>query len=1766
MPLFPSEDLKRRFIEAEGLDPSKYDIDEASMSFIPRASLPSQSLPGTPPTAPETTANLAGTPPTSKLESFGRSAAESALPTAASLGTMLLGSAMFPEPASPLLATLGLLLAGAGAGIGTSALQKKVVPQSVQESLFVTPESAQNKYSTIAGGFAPSALAFNPAKGLMDLPMLGRGLSKIPAVMGPVGRTALTAAEEQALLNAAMNVVPAAGMNAYEQVQGGQPFDVGAFLANSLPGALFTRPTGLGKRLGFQDPITEQNLAQLFPQQPTLDVQAQPATERPLTAEEIAGPYLDKTAAHTTPEGRPGREGEPRSYKGFKGVERMEKESYGLKGLKHRDEPTMQLREEERMTGEGGPEPREPDTESQRELDFYKARIEKERQNAIALAQQEADQLAIQNANKQRQLKMAVGAKGTAEAITGRGIAARPEERPEISHGATQPDYQARQRQAALENKIRPQTEAERIQEEYDRGLRESSEPELSRDLGTELRAMSPEKQREFEGYLRDQARRRGFTVRDVPEVKNEKGEPIAGRIDLPTRSIELSQRKAGFDTTPHEGAGHGFLNDLLRSRSKTDQSLGLKALNAYRGERGGKPFKSLAEWEAYLRSNPEEAFKAQDSIEEMLARDIGVEGARQSKVSLYGNRRQRLRQWLEGAKSRWKNEFGLESPEDIRRHLTQRYRGDAPYGTRPELSPLVGKVVIPNGEKETQQETEGRALLTRESGEGEISPQKPEVVRRTTSKHNNPLGDPMGTTYRATPEDYAAYQAAQKDLKDLIASDPTMESPDFTERYQAIVKRNETIKNKYGGMPPEPPAAGVRESSTPEIMKGMEEQLQTAAMRKWKSVEGKEKVPKRAANELIHDIGNDVYNLVADKHPTFSPQDSWSVAEHLLGRHGPEGVKKAEDWLLGNIGQERLDELNDKAHRQKLIAEQRVNENERNLRETKKEAEFKTQELEAFTRPDVERQSEEPELPRASTQEQAEYPSSYGFSRLTIARNDRIADKIGTPLAKEVSYKLNQATTERDILEGRVVNRLIAQYKGYSPEEINRVRQYRHEIDNDFPAPFNLTAHEQTLKAALDKTYKDIGQMVIDSGLKVRSGETFRSMKLKPEGYQENMPAMKVIDAWSNAKPEGAEYDRLFIEHAMKRGQTEKQAEKLLEDYKQAVGNVGITPDTKFGAIRRVEGIGLPWELVEQNGMASARRYGRRVAADLAFYKYIQSDPRMLKALGFKDQFGKPYETSELSKGAKLDDVQYMGSSPEVIAAKRSLLGVDIPPNPVAQSMARIVGANIMQTGTAIRNLAALPTSIAPYYGVNLRTTMSALEKMNARAARAFENNAIKSSFKDFDAAGEFEGNPSKFIRFADKYVSFMRKWTGRDLSDRLEGLFTYSLGEELATKWFASAKAGDIEARRMLNRFGTTVEGGVKEKFLNRDAPISEDDIARVAKEFVDVARGSYSEKGLPSSAIEGPMAPFLALSRWSIERSNNFWKDAILPIKEHGNWTPFLKTVFASMLSGAAIEQLNEALSGKKGQDPTTKEVLLQGRKEDIMAKAIGLAQLGAFGGIVGDTMKFGANLAQGKNTRFSSPLSFPVATLAEDLAQKTSFAAEAIQEGEDPFLVLGEYMKELVRAQSQNSRYALNRLEEDATDRKGKFRDIRVFNELMGEGRSGETGEANPFLQMGEKEFKREGDLGKAVDSLPSLIDRIVEESGGDYEKLKKGLERLKANNYQTFPSMERTPQTASEFYDFLLKTQGKESADARLDDFMEMRAKNRVKGQLVPTLR
>jgi len=120
-----------------------------------------------------------------------------------------------------------------------------------------------------------------------------------------------------------------------------------------------------------------------------------------------------------------------------------------------------------------------------------------------------------------------------------------------------------------------------------------------------------------------------------------------------------------------------------------------------------------------------------------------------------------------------------------------------------------------------------------------------------------------------------------------------------------------------------------------------------------------------------------------------------------------------------------------------------------------------------------------------------------------------------------------------------------------------------------------------------------------------------------------------------------------------------------------------------------------------------------------------------------------------------------------------------------------------------------------------------------------------------------------------------------------------------------------------------------------------------------------------------------------------------------------------------------------------------------------------------------------------------------------------------------------------------------------DKSNKERDLRVFDTIKG---NDITDRTSPFKEdlrrLDLKDYSKETDINKAIsEDLPKLIQKAFDLSKGDPSKLKKELDRIKGDTYPTMPNMETEIEDFSEYYQFLSKTQGKEEADKRLNDYI-----------------
>lgn len=784
-------------------------------------------------------------------------------------------------------------------------------------------------------------------------------------------------------------------------------------------------------------------------------------------------------------------------------------------------------------------------------------------------------------------------------------------------------------------------------------------------------------------------------------------------------------------------------------------------------------------------------------------------------------------------------------------------------------------------------------------------------------------------------------------------------------------------------------------------------------------------------------------------------------------------------------------------------------------------------------------------------------------FVPLLTSRFDKISEKFkDSPAAKYVSDQLHKFAGETEYQKGQIGNKLIQATRGYNQSAIERVYRHQHQIDDTGKSTINLSTKEQTLADRLTEILREPRKTQIELGLNVKSGNgNFRTAGIKPEGYMFNIPDMNVLHEWQEnpASTKSHQYDNAYIEHQIAHGMSEDEAKITLADYKNALGNRD-TKDVEFGALRKAEGNGLPWELVDKNFNSAAERYSNRAARDLSYFKHIQSDPKMRNALNIRDQFGNRPAPS---------DVDPISNSKEVKDAMRSVNGIaNIPQTPRINAFARAVSNTIMGPGTAVRNILNIPSFISNYVSPSqMPLAFKALANINESKVRAFESNAVKTNFQDFDAAGYSLKNPDPVINLLDKFSQYARKYQGRDFSDKFEGQYFYSLGELLATDNIAKAKNGDKTASKWLDKFGDIVDGRT-DKLLK--GIVTPDDISRVAKRFVDATRGTYGAEGLPSWALEGALAPFTALSRFGIEKSNRIYQDVINPLKE-GNIVPLLSYTLSSLGVGIATEKLNELLSNKRGNDPTIAEAVASQKPEEMFAKAVGLLQLSTFAGVVSDGAKLATDAALGRSNLKQNTLSYPMYdfvtnTLGSNIAQ----AAEAIRQKEDPFQVMAKLAQTISTSSVQSLRYLNNNfVDSEGTKRKERFRDLSTYESMNGMKSGDDAGSANEFMNLGAKKFKEEEDIRKASEELPGLVNRAISKSTTDGmidpEKLKAQLESLKSNNYQTMPSPDSMPRRFFDYLNYLIRTQGQEKANETLTNYLRQRAVNSVKSEMVPSI-
>jgi hypothetical protein len=763
------------------------------------------------------------------------------------------------------------------------------------------------------------------------------------------------------------------------------------------------------------------------------------------------------------------------------------------------------------------------------------------------------------------------------------------------------------------------------------------------------------------------------------------------------------------------------------------------------------------------------------------------------------------------------------------------------------------------------------------------------------------------------------------------------------------------------------------------------------------------------------------------------------------------------------------------------------------------------------------------------------------------------VADKIvegkeSSPIHKKVSEAFRSFFLDSEKNAGKYGQSIARLYQKYSPSEVADHYKNRWERDNGLPQTKTLNGKALELDNAFQTIIERPKLDAATEGLRVKDGEDYRVGGIKKEGYLYNMFDPEILHTIDNEPTsiEAKKSMRQWKEWLVKKGMKEPDAVEAMNSYLRARRDYGDTGGPEFSAMRKAEGMGLPWELIDKNPARAALRYGKRAGNDLAYFKNFQKDNEILHALGLKDQFQKNPEGVE--------GVDYIGSEKNIQDALKFVWGKNTNSNPRFAALMRVAGNLVMGHGTAIRNIASIPAQMS-IYDTKLKDVFNGLSKLSKTRERAYEMGAAKVNTSEYEYLGDLS-NPDPWVKNLDKMSEFLRKWQGRNMSDKFEGELIYSVGEEWAKNMLATKNMD------MLKRASGKSDYSIPTK-------VTQADISDLAAGYTRLVRGSYGPTGLPNWALTGNVAPFVALNRYGIEKWNNVNKDVIQPLKK-GNVKPFLAYTLASLGTGAMIEEMNQLLSNKKGSDLNISEALAAYAEtqdpEILSQKVIGLMQMASYGGIISDFAKMASRAAAGKEISYSNPVGMPLYTLAtETFAENFGGMAGAIRDGEDPINAISQFIKSFAVNTIQISRYASGHIEKDETERKESFGDYRKYQEATGKSSREEltASKGNPYQDMDAKKFKKTDDIKEAASLVPSLIQKAIKDSKGDPYKLKAEFRKLKSNNFQIMPSPETQPTEFYEYVNYLNKTIGPEKTALRVRKFFTQKAVNKAKNTMVP---
>jgi len=787
--------------------------------------------------------------------------------------------------------------------------------------------------------------------------------------------------------------------------------------------------------------------------------------------------------------------------------------------------------------------------------------------------------------------------------------------------------------------------------------------------------------------------------------------------------------------------------------------------------------------------------------------------------------------------------------------------------------------------------------------------------------------------------------------------------------------------------------------------------------------------------------------------------------------------------------------------------------------------------------------------------------------SRLPIFGSD--LDKLSTRAGESGKYiapAIKEALTKMDEYEGRYYNPSVENIKSLSYKDrtflIDTLREEHRtnkSLREELPTEELKKAYDIQRDLLKQKQEDQIkaGQPVVEFVRGPRGGYEAvpRDAKVNPF-YFPDIAGSKQLDIILNH--EGSEaFDILktdFINHIQDKYSFDREtALELFEDYKGSFsgGPSGGGNSTKFGAVRRAEGVGLPDSWLEADPAVTLRRYWRRVAKDRAWFDAVESDPNNLYILGYsKDSWGNKVTPTK-------DRISRIPSNETLTGIIDTVQGVNIKQNPKIDAIARIANNLILGPLTGVNDIiSALPvvSKFIPSFGDAPKVYLDAITNIGEGIRNAKSTGRIKEKISNLE---DIYYPTTETVERLRQLGDGIAKISGREKLEEFSRGIAQAAGESIIKIHRGKAENGNAKSIKFLTE-------------LANKSDYKEMSDIQLASRIVDLSQGTYDVRGLPSWMINSQVAPMFRMMKWNVEQLNNLHKHVIIPATQ-GNYTPLLLSLTAGAIGGYVAKEVRETVSNKKLNIPSLSEIKnSEGSAVDKLhgatyATAAALSYSGVLG-FLGEMLKTLGDVSfKNKPNGFN----FPAVEVVSDVVDNISDAIQAItQEGENPLEVLPMLTQKLLTNNIQTGRLILNwSKDSDEVETQKQRRDLRVYKQMSGKDYQGQTlpQNVNPYVGMESKKFQKIDDVKELVPEAKRLVKKTIDENRGNPSGLKSGLQKLKSGAVTTFPSIDNAPDEFAKYYRYLVKVYGEKEAKERLKSYNKQRSVNQLRRSLIPSL-